>query len=123
MSRLPNTGSATLNASTSASHGSLANARLQALISAVREKLLSGPSVAASSEVVNEEMEEDAAERQRQERESAKAMQDLEDRVKDLQVEVACARAKEEEANRLLAAAAQERMPNGSVTYEDEPPC
>lgn len=67
-------------------------------------KLLEGVSRPAvyGADNDNAVSEEEMEERKRDERDRIKAQQDLLDRVKDLEVEVTCSRAREEEAKRLV---------------------
>ncbi|EJT50384.1 hypothetical protein A1Q1_00362 [Trichosporon asahii var. asahii CBS 2479] len=83
-------------ASSWTAHPSIADIKLKRLLEDVRERLMEGP---APSAVVAEEEDPEAAarERERQRREA-----DLRDRVKDLEVEVGIARAKEEEAQKVV---------------------
>lgn len=97
--------SATAQTGSSTSHPSLADTRLKALLSDVRTKLadkaprrvLVDPTASALA-MTDEEIEAQKVE----EREKQRVQQDLEDRVKDLEVEVNCARAREQEAKRLV---------------------
>jgi len=100
----------TLQFASSTSHPSLADARLRSLISQVQTKLADKTPrqvVVASGSVPNS-TEEDLEIQKQAERETARGRQDLEDRVKDLEVEVTCARAKEQEAKRLAEQFARE---------------
>ncbi|EIW70060.1 hypothetical protein TREMEDRAFT_30323, partial [Tremella mesenterica DSM 1558] len=106
----------TSQSSSSTSHPTLANARLQTLISEIREQLLSGQPPASRLDSVDPDVEVDVAEREKMEREQLRVIQDLEDRLKDLQMEVSCAKAREEEASRLLTEAAREKMKAGIST-------
>ncbi|GMK55111.1 hypothetical protein CspeluHIS016_0201670 [Cutaneotrichosporon spelunceum] len=75
-------------------HPAIADAKLRALVGDVRAHLLSPVMVVAEDET-------EVAERARAERERAKAEADLRDHVKDLEVEIAIVRGREEEARRV----------------------
>lgn len=74
------------------------------MIAQVRQKLVEGPvkrEIDVSDENGLAEME-DPEERKRWEREQERMRTELEEKVKDLEVEIACVRAKEEEAQKLV---------------------
>jgi hypothetical protein len=85
----------------SISHAQIASERLETLVTALRSKLeakiIRVPTVDGSL-VDPEELEAQA----RAEREKEKGEQDLLDKLKDLEIEVECTRAREEEAKRSL---------------------
>lgn len=66
-------------------------------------------SLTASAELTEEEEEEN----RRIEREEEKIRKDLEDRVKDLEVEVICAKAREVEAKKVVEEMARTQMQAG----------
>jgi hypothetical protein len=83
-------------------HPAIADAKLRALVGDVRSRL-----TADVVRELGEDDEEEAEERARAERERAKAEADLRDRVKDLEVEIAIVRGREEEARRVADEAAK----------------
>ncbi|ORY28317.1 Afadin and alpha-actinin-binding-domain-containing protein [Naematelia encephala] len=88
----------------STSHPSIADTRFKALIAQVRTRLAErapAPKPAASG-VEAAASEEEIQARKKAQREEERIKQDLEDRVKDLEVEVTCAQAREQEAKRLV---------------------
>ena len=87
----------------STSHPSLADAHLKMLINEIRTKMYTPPPPCPiidgeTSNLTEEEVEE----KKRIEREAVRLLAQLEERVKDLEVEASCARAREEEANKLV---------------------
>ncbi|KAK4687754.1 hypothetical protein P7C73_g2366, partial [Tremellales sp. Uapishka_1] len=98
------TSTGTHQSSSSTSHPTIADARLRSLLSELRTRLLSPDPVApriASLTNVEQVMEEE--DRAKEAREKEKIRRDLEERVKDLEVEVECGKAREEEAKQVLA--------------------
>lgn len=90
----------------STAHPTIADARLKSLIAEVRKKLTEGVvrrviDVAAPDGQAGEAPEE-VEERKRAAREAEKMKVELEEKVKDLEVEITCVRAREEEAQRLV---------------------
>lgn len=87
----------------STSHPSLADAHLKLLIEDIRTKLYTPP---RPRPVLEGEMaclsEEELEEKKRIEREAGRILAHLEERVKDLEVEVSCAKSREDEANKLV---------------------
>ena len=93
----------THQSASSTSHPSIANTRLLGLITDIRAKLLERSPPKPPIDVPNPFISAaDEEERKRVERDQEKSRRDLEDRVKDLEVEVTCAKAREDEARRLV---------------------
>ncbi|OCF44171.1 hypothetical protein I317_01963 [Kwoniella heveanensis CBS 569] len=109
--RFSPTATQTTQSSSSTSHPSIANMRLQTLVADVRQKLTEGvpqwtPHIEGSAGPTPEEIEE----QKRIEREQEKMRRDLEDRVKDLEVEIVCAKQREEEAGRVVEEMARKEL-------------
>lgn len=87
------------------SHPSIANARLQSLVEQIRNRITEGvPQYAANHEhLTKQPTPEEIEDQKRVEREKEKVRRDLEDRIKDLEVELNCAKRKEEEASKVVA--------------------
>ena len=97
--------SLTHQASSSTSHPTIADARLKSIIADVRKKLTEGVvrvTVPSEGPVQGTETEVDTEEKKRAEREAEKYRTQLEERVKDLQVEITCALAREEEGKKVV---------------------
>lgn len=87
----------------SASHASLADAHLQSLVGQLRAKLHSPPPPRdIDLDVPDVLSEEEVEEKKRIEREAGRVLAQLEERVKDLEVELGCAKAREDEAKKLV---------------------
>lgn len=87
----------------STSHPSLADAHLKMLINETRTKMRtpSPPRPIINGET-SDLTEEELEEKKRIEREAGRLLAHLEERVKDLEVEASCAKAREDEANKLV---------------------
>ncbi|WVW82844.1 hypothetical protein I302_104856 [Kwoniella bestiolae CBS 10118] len=94
----------TFQSHSSTSHPSIANTRLQSLITEIRNKLLDDapPPVPVLIDGMYAPTPEEVEEQKRVERERERIKGDLEDRIKDLEVELICARKKEEESRRVV---------------------
>ncbi|KAL7424248.1 hypothetical protein Q5752_001835 [Cryptotrichosporon argae] len=113
----------TLRAASSTSHPALADSHLRALLTDVHARLTADapppPSVLALAPADAED-EEARAERQRAERERERHVEDLVSRVKDLEVEVRCGAAREEEAKKALEELARSQVqPAPSIVTDD----
>jgi hypothetical protein len=100
-------------------HASLADVRLKSLIADVRTRLLEKAPPRITQITTDSQGSDDQEELNRMERERQKTLSDLVDRVKDLEVEVVCARGREEEAQKLVEEFAKERAQEryvGSMT-------
>jgi hypothetical protein len=89
-------------AASSTAHPTIADAKLKALVADVRRKLLSDAPRSIAQATSDGMPPLDSEEVKRQERERSREKQELENRVKDLEVEVVCAQAREEEAKKLV---------------------
>lgn len=94
------------------SHPSIASARLQSLIEQIRNRITEGvPQYSANGEhLTKQPTPEEIEEQKRVEREKEKIQRDLEDRIKDLEVELNCAKRKEEEASKVVADYAKKQV-------------
>ncbi|WVQ71848.1 hypothetical protein IAR50_001390 [Cryptococcus sp. DSM 104548] len=96
----------------SLSHPNIAQERLQSLIADIRTRITEGvpqwsPSTGEAQEILTpEEIEE----RKRGERNAEKQQRDLHDRIKDLEVELECAKRKENEASKVVADYAKKQI-------------
>ncbi|WVO20922.1 uncharacterized protein IAS62_002223 [Cryptococcus decagattii] len=97
--------SSIVQSASSMSHPSIANVRLQSLIEQIRNRITEGvPQYNANGEhLAKQPTPEEIEEQNRIEREKEKKQRNLEDRIKDLEVELDCAKKKEEEASRVVA--------------------
>jgi hypothetical protein len=86
----------------STSHPTLADAHLKSLISEIRAKINAPPSHRVDDEMSESMPEEDLEEKKRVEREAERILSELSERVKDLELEVNCAQAREDEAKKLV---------------------
>lgn len=88
----------------STSHPALADAQLKYLVEQVRTIIRAPPPPRpALNEGESDGLtEEEAEEKKRVEREAGRILAHLEERVKDLEVEVSCAKAREDEAKKLV---------------------
>ena len=86
----------------STSHAAIADSRLKSLIGNVRGIIANGIDVALHTRQPIYAGSEDAEERRQIMREQERVKAELEDRIKDLEVEIACVRAKEEEAQKVV---------------------
>ncbi|WVR05359.1 hypothetical protein IAU60_002373 [Kwoniella sp. DSM 27419] len=102
----------TSQSASSTSHPSIANARLQALIADVRAKMTEGVPqfVPENSGGIVGLTPEEIEEQKRVDREQEKVRRDLEDRIKDMEVELVCAKQREEEAGRVVEEMARKEM-------------
>jgi hypothetical protein len=85
----------------STSHPTLADTHLKSLISELRTKI-NAPPVHRQEEVSEGLSEEEVEEKKRVEREAERILSHLGERVKDLELEVSCAQAREDEAKKLV---------------------
>ena len=85
----------------STSHPTLADSHLKSLISELRAKI-NAPPVHRVEELSEEQTEEELEEKKRAEREAERILSVLGERVKDLELEVSCAQAREDEAKKLV---------------------
>jgi hypothetical protein len=85
----------------STSHPTLADTHLKSLISELRTKI-NAPPVHRHEEVIEGLSEEEMEEKKRVEREAERILSHLGERVKDLELEVSCAQAREDEAKKLV---------------------
>ncbi|WVQ78472.1 hypothetical protein IAT38_000558 [Cryptococcus sp. DSM 104549] len=108
----------TLQFASSTSHPSIAHARIQQLIAQIRTRITEGVPKFSAGEVANDRSPEEVEEQKRVEREQEKKQRDLEDRVKDLEVELVCARKREEEASRLVEEYAAVQLQQGMRSEE-----
>ena len=81
----------------------------------MRKKLTDGvpKRVVSKADGAPQETDEQIEERKRIERERERIHTELEERVKDLEVEISCVRAREEEAQRLIAEFARAQVDAG----------
>jgi hypothetical protein len=87
----------------STSHPTLADAHLKSLISEIRAKINAPPVHRVRVDELSESMsEEGLEEKKRVEREAERILSELSERVKDLELEVNCAQAREDEAKKLV---------------------
>lgn len=95
----------------STAHPTIADAKLKSLIADVRKKLTEGAPKRSTqdAEGAGERVETDLDEQKRIEREHERIRVELEEKVKDLQVEIACVIAREEEAQRLVEELAKQQ--------------
>jgi hypothetical protein len=95
----------------STAHPTIADAKLKGLIAEVRKKLTAGAPKRSTSDVegTGPRPEPDVEEQKRIEREQERIRVELEEKVKDLQVEIACVMAREEEAQRLVEELAKQQ--------------
>ncbi|WRT67356.1 uncharacterized protein IL334_004327 [Kwoniella shivajii] len=100
----------TFQSSSSTSHPSIAQTRLQSLIFEIREKLMENAPPPVPSNGIYGPTPEEIEDNKRIEREQEKMKRDLEDRVKDLEVELICLRKKEDEASRVLQEMARKEL-------------
>ncbi|WVF71962.1 hypothetical protein IAT40_006772 [Kwoniella sp. CBS 6097] len=109
--RFSHTATQTSQLSSSTSHPSIANVRLQLLIADVRQRLTDGvPQYSPHNQGIIGPSPEEIEEQKRVEREQEKVRRDLEDRVKDLEVDIVCARQREEEAGRVVEEMARKEL-------------
>lgn len=94
------------------SHPSIANVRLQSLIEQIRNRITEGvPQYSANGErLAKQPTPEEIEEQKRIERGKEKKQRNLEDRIKDLEVELDCAKKKEEEASKVVADYAKKQV-------------
>lgn len=86
----------------STSHPTLADTHLKSLISEIKAKI-NAPPVHRPRDYESEPMsEEELEEKRRVEREAERILSELSERVKDLELEVNCAQAREDEAKKLV---------------------
>ncbi|WWC69229.1 uncharacterized protein I206_103166 [Kwoniella pini CBS 10737] len=104
----------------STSHPSMANTRLQSLVTEIRAKLVENapPPLPVSGMYVP--TAEDIEEGKRKDREQEKLQRDLEDTIKDLQVELVCARKKEEEASKVVEEMARKELESATAKGDME---
>jgi hypothetical protein len=79
----------------------LADSHLRSLISEIRTKI-NAPPIVRPEEVPERLSEEEQEEKKRIEREAERILSELGERVKDLELEVSCAQAREDEAKKLV---------------------
>ncbi|WWD01162.1 hypothetical protein V866_008101 [Kwoniella sp. B9012] len=111
-SHLSQTSTSTFQSSSSTSHPSIANTRLQSLISEIRTKLLDNapPPPPVMVDGVYAPGPEEVEEQKRIERERERIKGNLEDRIKDLEVELVCAKRQEEESRRVVDEMARKEL-------------
>ncbi|WVQ69849.1 uncharacterized protein L199_008070 [Kwoniella botswanensis] len=111
-SHLSQTSASTFQSSSSTSHPSIANTRLQSLISEIRTKLLDNapPPPPVMIDGVYAPGPEEVEEQKRIERERERIRGNLEDRIKDLEVELVCAKRQEEESRRVVDEMARKEL-------------
>ncbi|WWD09906.1 hypothetical protein V865_008035 [Kwoniella europaea PYCC6329] len=111
-SHLSQTSTSTFQSSSSISHPSIANTRLQSLISEIRTKLLdkAPPPPPVMVDWVYARSPEEMEEQKRIERERERIKGNLEDRIKDLEVELVCAKRQEEESRRVVDEMARKEL-------------
>ncbi len=108
----------THQSASSTSHPSIADTRLRALVAEVRQKFADrSPPKSSIGDGVTTLQIEDEEKRKKVEREQDKCRRELEERVKDLEVEVTCAKAREDEAKRLVEEFARVQAQAGWVGF------
>ncbi|OXG21666.1 hypothetical protein C366_01349 [Cryptococcus neoformans Tu401-1] len=115
-------GSSIAQSASSMSHPSIANARLQSLVEQIRNRITEGvPQYAANHEhLTKQPTPEEIEDQKRVEREKEKVRRDLEDRIKDLEVELNCAKRKEEEASKVVADYARKQAQRELNVYDSK---
>ncbi|GFZ45799.1 hypothetical protein JCM24511_03529 [Saitozyma sp. JCM 24511] len=113
----------THQSASSTSHPSIADARLRSLLAETRTKMAE-KIVHVQQDLVGQavqvESPEEVEARKRAEREDEKRRMDEQDRVKDLEVELVCARGREEEAKRTLEEFVKAHMQGSARRTNDE---
>ncbi|OCF55871.1 hypothetical protein L486_06627 [Kwoniella mangroviensis CBS 10435] len=111
-SHLVQTSTFTFQSSSSTSHPSIANTRLQSLISEIHTKLLDNapPPPPVMVDGMYAPTPEEVEEQKRIERERERIKGNLEDRIKDLEVELVCAKRQEEESRRVVDEMARKEL-------------
>ncbi|WWC60878.1 uncharacterized protein I303_103454 [Kwoniella dejecticola CBS 10117] len=99
-----------IQSASSTSHPTMANTRLQSIIAEIRAKLVENAPPPVPSNGIYGPTPEEIEETKRSEREQEKLKRDLEDTIKDLQVELVCARKKEEEASKVVEEMARKEL-------------
>ncbi|TYJ52148.1 hypothetical protein B9479_007245 [Cryptococcus floricola] len=102
----------TSQSASSLSHPNIAQERLQSLIADLRTRITDGvPQWSPSTGEAQENLTpEEIEERKREERDAEKQQRDLHDRIKDLEVELECAKRKEDEASKVVADYAKKQI-------------
>ncbi|WVN86665.1 uncharacterized protein L203_101836 [Cryptococcus depauperatus CBS 7841] len=114
--------SSVVQSAPSISHPVIAQNRLLTLVEQIRARIIEGVPKYTSDgqQQIQHPSPEEVEEQKRAEREKEKKQRDLEDRIKDLEVDLECARKKEEEASRVIATYAKKQIQK-DMNVEERP--